>query len=240
MDPYLIPDTDILKNKLGITDDKNELEQAELDLVHQAFETVESVKGNFDVVHLQKIHEHLFEDVYEWSGDFRTIDTEKAESVLGGMSVPYEFHGNIQMALDQAIDKMMNENWEDKPLDERANEFSKHFAEIWRIHPFREGNTRTVTHFCVKLAEEKGVAIDEKTFADNPQFTRDSLVLASLGEYAEYEHLNKIVKGAMVEGEKQIEKPKSFSLNAVKEKHQEIEKQKNQNQNKNKENDQSL
>lgn len=44
----------------------------------------------------------------------------------------------------------------------------------------------------------------------------------------------------MVEGEKQIEKPKSFSLNTVKEKHQEIEKQKNQNQNKSKESDQSL
>jgi cell filamentation protein len=77
-DPYLDPATGILKNRLGITD-KTTLEQTEADIVAvRSYElSRRSLKGNFDLAHLQAIHRHLFGDRYEWAGEVRSIDVSK-------------------------------------------------------------------------------------------------------------------------------------------------------------------
>jgi fido (protein-threonine AMPylation protein) len=67
-DPYLDPESGVLKNRLGITDEAT-LEKAEAALVAtRSLELSEApLKGKFDLAHLQVIHRHLFGDVYEWA-----------------------------------------------------------------------------------------------------------------------------------------------------------------------------
>jgi len=40
----------------------------------------QSVAGRFDLAHLQAIHHHIFQDVYSWAGELRTIDIAKERS----------------------------------------------------------------------------------------------------------------------------------------------------------------
>ena len=76
----------VLKNKLGVEaqDDLHRLEadyvrQREFDLRLHGIQA-----GNFDAEHLKALHRHLFQDVYEWAGQFREIGMVKAEFASGG------------------------------------------------------------------------------------------------------------------------------------------------------------
>jgi cell filamentation protein len=78
VDPYALPGTNCLKNRLGLIDDRL-LAIAESRLVSirdvQAART--SIPGNYGIDHLQKFHRFLFGDVYEWAGRTRTVDISK-------------------------------------------------------------------------------------------------------------------------------------------------------------------
>src|SRR5437016_6530666 len=87
-DPYVYPGTTILKNIPGIRNQKT-LDRFEADRVGQrSLELIENpLSGLFGVVHLQRIHRYLFQDVYEWAGHFRTVDIAKGKSFFA--HVPY-------------------------------------------------------------------------------------------------------------------------------------------------------
>lgn len=71
-DPYVYPDTKILRNRRGITDPKA-LDRVERRLVIQRIK--DGVPGGlFDLAHLQTIHRHLFQDIYDWAGELRTVE----------------------------------------------------------------------------------------------------------------------------------------------------------------------
>ena len=77
-DPYVDPVSGVLRTRLGITD------QGELGKVEATFAAVRSyelatnpVRGQFDLAHLQHIHQRLFGDVYDWAGKIRTVDISK-------------------------------------------------------------------------------------------------------------------------------------------------------------------
>ena len=74
-DPYVYPGTTILRNKLGIRD-AGQLEAFERHVVPQRM--AEGLPtGDFDLAHLQAIHRHLFQDVYDWAGEVRTVELNK-------------------------------------------------------------------------------------------------------------------------------------------------------------------
>jgi len=67
-DPYLDPPSGILRNNLGLTDqDSLHREEANAVYVRSMLLKLNPIKGNFDSVHLQQIHENLFQDVYAWA-----------------------------------------------------------------------------------------------------------------------------------------------------------------------------
>jgi cell filamentation protein len=76
------------------------------------------------------------------------------------------------------------------------------------VHPFREGNTRAVTHFCCQYADKHGILIDDSLFAENSAYLRNALVAASaffddLGDKSKPEYLRRIVFDAMQRGQAQ-------------------------------------
>lgn len=199
-DPYLYEDVDVLRNKLNIKNQK-ELDEIERDVTVMKLIDVKNVKGNFDFEHLRKIHEHVFGDIYDWAGKEREIDMRKSEEILGGPSVTYAYPTEIKKLANVAFKKLNNTKWTEIPIDERAEQYAKNIAEIWQIHPFREGNTRTTIAFACEFANAHGFPMDKQLFAENPGFTRNALVMASIGQYSEYQHLTRIFKDSMERAE---------------------------------------
>ena len=74
-DPYIYPGTTILRNKLDIKD-ADSLNAFERNMVaDRAAEGIPA--GDFDLAHLQAIHRHLYQDLYDWAGEIRTVEISK-------------------------------------------------------------------------------------------------------------------------------------------------------------------
>ena len=215
VDPYINRNTDVLKNLLGISD-KAKLQEAETQFTGLAMRELAKnpIKGKFDFAHLCKIHEAIFKDVYEWAGSPRIINIEKPEMVLQGISLEYSHCDEIQKKASMILTKMNAVDWNKLTLDEKAVELSKYMADLWKVHPFREGNTRTTVTFCCDFAESRGFGLDRNLFKDNSKYVRTALVAASadftysekyscLGDKSQPEHLLKIVKNGLKQGWKQ-------------------------------------
>ena len=81
-------------------------------------------------------------------------------------------------------------------------EFSESLAKLWRVHPFREGNTRTTITFCCQYADEIGLKPNRELFEKNAQYVRTALVaynavFADMGDLSKPEYLIRIVEDAL-------------------------------------------
>ena len=76
---YCYPDSDVLINKMDIRD-QAKLEEAErrLTMFRMSDLLDVPVKGDFDLDHLKSIHRYLFQDLYSWAGEIRTVDISKS------------------------------------------------------------------------------------------------------------------------------------------------------------------
>lgn len=81
-----------------------------------------------------------------------------------------------------------------------AEIFSKLIAKVWQVHPFREGNTRTVMTFATQFAEYHGFKMNKMLLKDNAKYVRNALVKASDGVYSEYKYLINIMQDAILNG----------------------------------------
>ena len=99
-DPYLYEDVPVLKNELGIKNEKTldriEAEQSRANMMllyEQGFQ-------DFSPDGLREIHRTLFADIYEWAGQYRIINIEKREKLLAGRSVWYSNDDRIEEDLN--------------------------------------------------------------------------------------------------------------------------------------------
>lgn len=220
-DPYVL-ENGTLKNKLGITS-YDILRTAECDIGFVKLMTLNSIDTDCDPVTLiKRVHQHIFEDIYQWAGEYRTMPIYKMELVIPGVSLQYEKPENIANSLNKRVTAMYSDNWNANDLDDFAEKLTKHLAKIWRVHPFRDGNTRTTLAFAEIFAKQHGVDLDmgkvmeklsRKKNAETGRITkysvRDRFVLAALDEkdYPEPQALNKFLRAAIskVEIEKDLE-----------------------------------
>ena len=94
-DPY-IQDNGTLKNKLGIKV-YDELNSAEKDIAFEKLIDVgEEFKQKYDIDYIKRLHKHIFEDIFEWAGEFRTVTIYKEEVVIPGLSLEYSEPQNIE------------------------------------------------------------------------------------------------------------------------------------------------
>lgn len=200
-DPYVYEDTGTLKNKFGIKDEE-ELRKAESDISFVKLLTVDSFVDctKFDLEYIKNIHKYVLGDIYDWAGEFRTVPMEKPEDVLGGDTVRYAYPKEIVPHAEQCLNEINRINWNAKELDDKAMNFTKLIAELWQVHPFRDGNTRTIVTYAFRFAEEHGFRMDRNLLLDNFTYVRKALVKASDGEYSEYEYLYKIIKDSIQRG----------------------------------------
>lgn len=210
-DPYVLKDG-TLKNLLGITD-YSELKKAEADIGFAKIITVDSIEADrTDVELVKKIHKHIFEDIFEWAGNFRTVPLYKAEQyVIPGLSVEYAKPEEIEEKLIHDVHDLNSIRWGEKNIDDKSNEFAEILTKIWKVHPFRDGNTRTVLSFASIYAREHGFPMDMNIFLERlfrgknemgstTYSVRDLFVLAALDEKdsPEPEHLANLIKKAII------------------------------------------
>lgn len=202
-DIYLYEGTDVLKNLLNIRD-REKLEEAESGYVTYRLKEIaaDPLSGEYNYIHLLKMHEYIFQDMYEWAGQQRKLNIYKEEHILGGLSVDYSDVFDIPKDAESILSEMRAKKWNSMDLHTAAVEFSDSLAKLWRVHPFREGNTRTVITFCCQYADEIGLTPNRDLFENNAQYVRTALVAYNaifddLGDISKPEYLLKIVEDAI-------------------------------------------
>lgn len=196
-DLYLIDNSKVLKNLLGITDEV-ELDVAEAELSRANMMLLyENGFSDFSSNGICYIHKELFGDVYEWAGQYRKINIQKREKILAGKSVWYSNNEDIEKDLETAWKNINAVEWAKLSKEEFAKNVTRLFPAIWQVHPFREGNTRTVVMLITFFVEHHGYYFDQELISANAGYVRNSFVLASLGEYSEYEDLEAILCDAI-------------------------------------------
>ena len=110
--------------------------------------------GKFDPAHYRAIHHHLFQDVYDWAGEYRTIRTAKNKTMF---CYPEHIDGQMN-TLFECLRKPAVTG--ETPRDEFVAFAAKFLSELNAIHPFREGNGRTQLTFLFLLGHRAGITLD--------------------------------------------------------------------------------
>lgn len=125
------------------------------------------------------LHGFIFDGVFSHAGQRRTVNITKREWVLNGDTVQYELESMIEETLAYDFDQEARFKYKGLNEDRFVEHFAKFVADIWQIHPFREGNTRTTALFAIKYLRSKGFAVENDLFARKSFYFRNALVRAN-------------------------------------------------------------
>ena len=152
---YCYHDSDVLINKLDIHD-SNKLFELEKQIVLAKLYILRQnkISLNFDKKHFLYIHKFLFEDIYHFAGELRTEDISKDSFTFAH----WEY-------IDDQLDHLLNSLKEEQYLyglskSELAKRLAFYLSELNVLHPFREGNGRTIREFIRELAYKNGYLLD--------------------------------------------------------------------------------
>lgn len=154
---------------------------------------------------LKAIHRELFYEVLPQGvklGEYRLNNIRKDEPILEGASVIYDDYRTIADSLAYDFNEEKNIDYRQKTREEIVNHIRKFISGIWQIHPFGEGNTRTVTVFMIKYLRSLGFDLDNTPFKNHSRYFRDALVLdnAKLDRYHP-EFLERFFENLLLEGQ---------------------------------------
>lgn len=169
-DPYLIPGTKVLRNKVGATD-QTTLDYRERESVSQRI-AEGTPSGDFDLAHAKAIHRHLFQDVYQWAGQVRTLEISKDGH-------QFQPRGYIETGMADVHRRVRKANYlrgmDVKGFGAKAGEI---IGDVNYAHPFREGNGRTQLEYLRQLGERAGHPLDPG------QLDRDRWIAASIASHS--------------------------------------------------------
>ena len=145
---YCYPDSNVLRNKLNIRDNKLlKTAEEEITLIKQMELLKNPIKGNFSKAHLMNIHKFIFEDIYSFAGKIRREQISKADTMFYPPNL-------IDRELDKVFAKIKDKNMLKETDKEKVfDNLAYVMAELNIIHPFREGNGRTIREFIRMMAK---------------------------------------------------------------------------------------
>ncbi|MBZ5618870.1 MAG: Fic family protein [Acidobacteriia bacterium] len=196
LDPYTYPGTDVLRNIPDIRDPQRLAAfEANATVARLVAADAAPLEGRFDAAHLKAIHRYIFQDVYPWAGQFRTVNISKS----GAMFAAAQF---VDPALQAILRKLPGENYlAGTGIEWFAIRAGFYLGEINAVHPFRDGNGRAQREFIRELGVKAGFPIDwSKT-------DRDEMIAASREslETGRSSRLAALVRAATVE--RSIQRP---------------------------------
>ena len=158
---------------------QNNINHNELECDFVSMRIVELLeKDNFElsVDYLKYIHKCLFQDIYEFAGEFRNINFSKHEIILNNDSVAYGDYKTLRESLEYDISLEKGKNYKNMSIVEVIKNITDFSSSIWQVHPFREGNTRTTAVFIEKYLISLGYNVDNSLFRDKSVYFRNALV----------------------------------------------------------------
>lgn len=110
--------------------------------------------NTFDVNHYKEIHKYLFEDIYDWAGEYRTVDMSKKGTSFAKAE-------SIDELMTKCFARLQNNNcFQDLDFDDFVDNIVDFYCVTNMIHPFREGNGRTQRLFLTQLINLNNYSID--------------------------------------------------------------------------------
>ena len=155
MDPYIYPGTSVLKNLRDIRDPER-LSKFEMDMTTRRLSELahNPIQGRFGAQHLQAIHRYIFQDVYGWAGEFRSVNISRSGQF------PFAFSHRVSPSLDKLANELEKEHrLANLARPQFAGRAAHYMGELNAIHPFRDGNGRTQREFIRELAGQNGYAL---------------------------------------------------------------------------------
>ena len=134
---------------------------------------------SFSPTELINIHKRLFKDIFEEAGIYRDYTFTKKEWVLNGDTVIYAPFEKIKEYLEYDFEQERKFSYAELNIIEVIKHICKFTSNIWQVHPFCEGNTRTTAVFMIKYIISLGFSVNEEVFAKNSWYYRNSLVRAN-------------------------------------------------------------
>ena len=168
--------SDVPVNKLEIKNSKiiHELEKEQLVKAYEFLHSELSEETVFDEEYLNRVNYTVFNSLYTWAGSHRTVNISKGSS----MFCPYS---NLEFFSNDIFLKLKNDNYlrdyeDESNRDEFIEKLAFYMCELIVLHPFNEGNGRTIRLFFDMICTYNGYEyIDYKdTLGD------DEYILASI------------------------------------------------------------
>ena len=145
-------------------------------------ELIEEKSFSFTPAQLISIHRRLFDGIYKLAGRIRDYNISKHEWVLGGKSVYYASYDTISATLDYDMGQERQFDYSEMNVDEAIQHLTRFCANLWQIHAFCEGNTRTTAVFMIKYLRSMGFNVVNDVFAENSWYFRNALVRANYND----------------------------------------------------------
>lgn len=168
-----------LKNYYVEKEKQNSIDYRELECDFVSMRIVELLdQANFElsVDYLKYIHQYLFQDIYEFAGEFRKIDFLKHEKILNNDSVAYGDFKTLKESLEYDISLEKEKNYKDMNIVEVVKNIADFTSNIWQVHPFREGNTRTTAVFIYKYLNSLEFNQNISIYKNKASYFRNALV----------------------------------------------------------------
>lgn len=167
--------------------DKNSINYSEMecDLVSTRIaKLLEERAFVFSPIQLKSIHRKLFSELLlderdNSIGEYRKYNISKKEAVLNGDTVVYGEYRTIDEFLKYDFENESSKNYSQMSLEKQIKSLARFTSAIWQIHPFIEGNTRTVAVFIQKYLLSMGFLVNNDLFRENSVYFRNSLVASN-------------------------------------------------------------
>jgi cell filamentation protein, protein adenylyltransferase len=151
VDPYVYPGSTVLRNLPGLQDaDALAEHEAQATALRLAQLAASGLGGAYDLPHLQEFHRFIFQDVYSWASELRTVSLAKPGSIF---ALPEHIESYATEVLRQLA---VEQHLRGLPREQFAERLTHYYAEINAVHPFREGNGRAQRAFLRQLALDAG------------------------------------------------------------------------------------
>lgn len=154
---YPPPDDETLRNLEGIRDPQ-QLQAFEYGATairqRQLHSRPALIRHTYDAAHVRAIHRYLFQDVFEWAGEYRTVNTSKGPNEFANV------RGGIDSYLADVHRLVTERDWAGLDHAEFSTAAAAVLAYLNQAHPFREGNGRTAKIFLAHVAERSAFALD--------------------------------------------------------------------------------
>lgn len=131
---------------------------------------------SFSPMELSRIHGFLFKGVLSHAGQLRTYNITKEQWILDGDTIGYGSAGSLTELLTYDFNEEKKFDYSTVSSVEAIRHIMRFISDIWQIHAFGEGNTRTTAVFLIKYLRSFGFDVNNESFEKHSWFFRNALV----------------------------------------------------------------